>query len=186
MSIFTLTAVLEYLKKFLDEEFVCPICLEFCTDTHINPDCNHRFCGKCIKESLRKCNKECPSCRVPIPTHRTCRGDPQFDRLVSNRVVLHQQAIRRCWFYYYSTCTCSTFTNTLHPLSSIDWYRISYHLLRNKLRSSLLIVKPRNPQQQCQVVEEEQLEGSWQRKQEVLIKEQRKARRELHWHQQRP
>jgi hypothetical protein len=95
MSIFTLTAVLEYLKKFLEEEFVCPICLEFCTATHINPDCNHRFCGKCIKESLRKCNKECPSCRVPIPTHRTCRGDPQFDRLVSNRVVLlRQQAIR--------------------------------------------------------------------------------------------
>jgi hypothetical protein len=58
--------------------------LEPCTDTLVNPECNHRFCGKCIKESLHKCNHECPTCRVPIPTYRTCRRDPQFDHIVSN------------------------------------------------------------------------------------------------------
>ena len=81
--IFTFSTFLASLKKFRDEEFECAICLEPCTNTLVNPECNHRFCGKCIKESLHKCNHECPTCRVPIPTYRTCRGDPQFDHFVS-------------------------------------------------------------------------------------------------------
>jgi hypothetical protein len=79
----TFSSVLASLKKFLEEEFECSICLETCTDTLVNPECNHRFCGKCIKESLHKCNHECPTCRVPIPTYRTCRRDAQFDHIVS-------------------------------------------------------------------------------------------------------
>jgi hypothetical protein len=79
----TFSSVLASLKKFLEEEFECAICLETCTDTLVNPECNHRFCGKCIKESLNKCNHECPTCGVPIPTYRTCRRDPQFDHIVS-------------------------------------------------------------------------------------------------------
>ena len=83
--IFTLSSVLAALKKFREEAFECAICLETCTDTLVNPECNHRFCGKCIKESLHKCNHECPTCRVHIPTYRTCRRDPQFDHIVSSR-----------------------------------------------------------------------------------------------------
>jgi hypothetical protein len=83
IMIFTLSSVHAALKKFLEEEFECAICLETCTDTLVNPECNHRFCGKCIKESLHKCNHECPTCRVPIPTYRTCRRDAQFDHIVS-------------------------------------------------------------------------------------------------------
>ena len=64
-------------------EYACPICLDALTDTRINPECRHRFCGDCIKESLRRCNNECPSCRVHIPTKRTMRKDPQFDKIVS-------------------------------------------------------------------------------------------------------
>jgi hypothetical protein len=79
----TLSSVHAALKKFLEEEFECAICLETCTDTLINPECNHRFCGQCIKESLHKCNHECPTCRVPIPTYRTCRRDPHYDHIVS-------------------------------------------------------------------------------------------------------
>jgi hypothetical protein len=75
---FTLSSVLASLKKLRQEGFECLVCLEPCTDTLINPECNHRFCGKCIKDSLRKCNHECPTCRVHIPTYRTCRRDPQF------------------------------------------------------------------------------------------------------------
>jgi hypothetical protein len=82
---FTLSSVLASLKKFREEESECPICLEPCTDTLVSPECSHRFCGKCIKESLHKCNHECPTCRVHIPTYRTCRRDPQFDRIVSTR-----------------------------------------------------------------------------------------------------
>ena len=80
---FTLSSVHASLKEFLEEEFECAICLESCTDTLVNPECNHRFCGKCIKESLHKCNHECPTCRVHIPTYRTCCRDPQFDHIVS-------------------------------------------------------------------------------------------------------
>ena len=84
---FTWSSVLASLKKFREEEFECPVWLEpLCTDTLINPESNHRFCGKCIKESLRKCNHECPTCRVHIPSYRTCRRDPQFDHILDRLV----------------------------------------------------------------------------------------------------
>jgi hypothetical protein len=83
LMLITLSSVLASLKKFRDEAFQCPVCLEPCTDTLVNPECNHRFCGECIKESLRKCKHECPTCRAHTPIYRTCRGDPQFDHIVS-------------------------------------------------------------------------------------------------------
>ena len=83
--ILTLFSVLLSLKKFRDEEFECAVCLEPCTDTLVNPECNHRFCGKCIKESLHKCNHECPTCRVHISTYRTCRRDPKFDHSIVSK-----------------------------------------------------------------------------------------------------
>ena len=84
VMLFTLSSVLASLKKFREEAFECPVCLEPCTDTLVNPECNHRFCKNCIiKESLHKCNHECPTCRAHIPTCRTCRRDPQFDHIVS-------------------------------------------------------------------------------------------------------
>ena len=57
----------------LATDYECPICLDALTDTRINPECRHRFCGDCIKESMGRCNNECPSCRVHIPTKRTLR-----------------------------------------------------------------------------------------------------------------
>ena len=76
--------------KMLATEYECPICLDALTDTRIkNPECRHRFCGDCIKESLRRCNNECPSCRVHIPTKRTMRKDPQFDKIVSMYVCMY-------------------------------------------------------------------------------------------------
>ena len=83
----TLNSILKSLNRFVNEEFECPICLELCSDTHLSPDCGHRFCGKCIRESIRKCNHECPTCRVPMATHRSCRRDPQFDRMVSKLLL---------------------------------------------------------------------------------------------------
>jgi len=71
------------LLKAMVEEFECSICLDHLTNTQISPACLHRFCGDCIKESLRKCNNECPTCRVHIPTKRTLRKDDQFDHIVS-------------------------------------------------------------------------------------------------------
>ena len=73
-------SIKQSLHAIIDDEFVCPICQDHCEETSVNPDCGHRFCTGCIKESIRKCNRECPSCRAPIST---CHKDPQFDRLVS-------------------------------------------------------------------------------------------------------
>ena len=75
---------LELLKALVRDEVECPVCLDNCTDTYINPACLHRFCGDCIKERLHKCNNECPSCRIHIPTKRTLLvKDTQFDNIVS-------------------------------------------------------------------------------------------------------
>lgn len=60
----------------------CPICLTIIEDTHIIPDCSHRFCGSCIKTSLMKCNNECPTCRTHVATKRRLRTDDLFDNLV--------------------------------------------------------------------------------------------------------
>ncbi len=103
----TLSSVHASLKKFLEEEFECAICLETCTDTLVNPECNHRFCGKCIKESLHKCNHECPTCRVPIPTYRTCRRDAQFDHIVSTRTEPK-------WYSMYMWCV---YLSVMAPLA---------------------------------------------------------------------
>mmetsp|Transcript_23270 Transcript_23270/g.35387 ORF Transcript_23270/g.35387 Transcript_23270/m.35387 type:complete len:975 (+) Transcript_23270:109-3033(+) len=69
--------------KSLEINLECPICLDKLKDTHIIPQCQHRFCGPCIKESLRKCNTECPSCRVHVPTRRSLRPDNVFDSLIT-------------------------------------------------------------------------------------------------------
>jgi len=74
---------LSLLRDLVNDEFRCAICLDICTDTHLNPECGHRFCGLCIKNCLAKCRNECPNCRAHIPTYRSLREDPQFDRIVS-------------------------------------------------------------------------------------------------------
>jgi len=47
---------LDLLKALVRDEVECPVCLDTCSHTHIDPECLHRFCGDCIKEHLRKCN----------------------------------------------------------------------------------------------------------------------------------
>eukprot|EP00979_Chaetoceros_neogracilis_P002256 scaffold394_cov161-Chaetoceros_neogracile.AAC.11 len=73
---------LQILRDLVSDEFECAICLDTCTDTNINPQCGHRFCKVCIKESLTSCSRECPICRARIPTYRTLRQDAQFDRIL--------------------------------------------------------------------------------------------------------
>eukprot|EP00593_Proboscia_inermis_P017188 CAMPEP_0171308154 /NCGR_PEP_ID=MMETSP0816-20121228/18279_1 /TAXON_ID=420281 /ORGANISM="Proboscia inermis, Strain CCAP1064/1" /LENGTH=258 /DNA_ID=CAMNT_0011790865 /DNA_START=107 /DNA_END=883 /DNA_ORIENTATION=+ len=45
-------------------------------------ECLHRFCGQCIQKCLRLGKKECPSCRIHIPSRRSLRPDPNFDELI--------------------------------------------------------------------------------------------------------
>ena len=45
-------------------------------------ECLHRFCSSCIEKCIRVGKKECPSCRIHIPSRRSLRPDPKFDTLV--------------------------------------------------------------------------------------------------------
>ena len=74
---------LDILQDLIQDELSCAICLDTCTNALVNPECSHRFCGKCIKKSLTNCKHECPICRSYIPTYRSLRPDLQFDRIVS-------------------------------------------------------------------------------------------------------
>ena len=69
---------IQSLSSFIE----CPVCFETMVETHVSPECQHRLCGNCFKESLRKCNNECPQCRVGIPTRRHLRPDGAFDELI--------------------------------------------------------------------------------------------------------
>ena len=40
------------------------------------------FCGECVLKCLRLGKKECPTCRIHIPSRRSLRPDPNFDKLI--------------------------------------------------------------------------------------------------------
>mmetsp|Transcript_26744 Transcript_26744/g.40444 ORF Transcript_26744/g.40444 Transcript_26744/m.40444 type:complete len:307 (-) Transcript_26744:614-1534(-) len=71
--------------KQLNSEFVCPICLGHMKKTSLVMECLHRFCDECIQKCLRLLGKkECPSCRIHIPSRRSLRRDPEFDALMKH------------------------------------------------------------------------------------------------------
>jgi len=70
--------------KELNSLFQCPICLGYMKKTFIVMECLHRFCGECIQKCLRIGKKECPSCRVHIPSRRSLRPDYGFDLIIRN------------------------------------------------------------------------------------------------------
>lgn len=75
-------ATLQIPLKTLNAEFICPICLGYMTKTSIVMECLHRFCHECIQKCLRLGKKECPSCRIHIPSRRSLRADPEFDAML--------------------------------------------------------------------------------------------------------
>ena len=68
----------------MKSEFHCPICLSFMVKTTIVMECLHRFCAECIEKCLRSGMKECPSCRVHIPSRRNMRRDVNYDKLIAS------------------------------------------------------------------------------------------------------
>jgi len=67
----------------LNHLFQCPVCLGYMKKTFIVMECLHRFCGGCIQKCLRVGKKECPSCRVHIPSRRSLRPDSNYDALIT-------------------------------------------------------------------------------------------------------
>uniref|UniRef100_A0A7S3Z9M5 RING-type E3 ubiquitin transferase n=1 Tax=Lotharella globosa TaxID=91324 RepID=A0A7S3Z9M5_9EUKA len=68
--------------RTLNADFTCPICLGIMRDTMTVMECLHRFCRECIEMSIRMGRKQCPSCRVKVPTKRSLRRDIAFDSLI--------------------------------------------------------------------------------------------------------
>ena len=72
-------------------EIRCAICLDILQNTRIVRECLHRFCESCIEQALTFQNveavggrrKECPICRVYIPSRRSLAPDTYMDTLVS-------------------------------------------------------------------------------------------------------
>jgi len=59
--------------KQLSTEMTCPVCLGFFNKPVTVMECLHRFCAECIEKCLRMGKKECPSCRIHIPSRRSLR-----------------------------------------------------------------------------------------------------------------
>lgn len=68
----------------LSSEFHCAICLGYIKRARIVKECLHRFCDECIDRCIRIGKKECPTCRVHIPSKRSVRPDPAFDELLKS------------------------------------------------------------------------------------------------------
>ena len=79
-----LKLALSTLTSLVDNNFECSICLDTFSDPHVIPECLHRFCGACVKESIRKCGAECPTCRARITTKRGLRKDNYLQDMVSD------------------------------------------------------------------------------------------------------
>ncbi|KAF1793681.1 Zinc finger, C3HC4 RING-type [Phytophthora cactorum] len=67
----------------LNADLTCPICLGIIKETMVVMECLHRFCGECISTAIRQSKRECPSCRIHIPSKRSLRPDTNFDALIS-------------------------------------------------------------------------------------------------------
>lgn len=74
-----MTLTSEILKLQLHVE--CPICFEVLSDAHTIPDCQHRFCGNCIKQALQS-GTGCPTCRKYIESPSVLRVDASFHVMV--------------------------------------------------------------------------------------------------------
>ncbi|CAK5022483.1 unnamed protein product [Meloidogyne enterolobii] len=69
------------LVKKLGPSLTCPICLDLLRNTSVT-ECLHRFCADCIKNSIYKTNRQCPTCRRKIVSKRNLRSDPNIDLLI--------------------------------------------------------------------------------------------------------
>lgn len=66
----------------LNTYITCAVCLGIIRQCHVVLNCLHRFCAKCIGDSLRFGKKECPQCRTHCPSKRSLRHDLVFDSII--------------------------------------------------------------------------------------------------------
>lgn len=61
----------------------CPICLDIPKKSMRSSVCPHRFCQKCIIDSLRLSGLKCPICTKFISSKRVLFHDADFDELMA-------------------------------------------------------------------------------------------------------
>lgn len=69
--------------RHLNADLTCPICLGIIKKTMVVMECLHRFCRECISTAIRHSKRECPSCRIHIPSKRSLRPDANFDAFIA-------------------------------------------------------------------------------------------------------
>jgi len=82
---------LSTLNSLVDNHFESAICLNHALKgpNAMLPECLHRFCDTCIKNSIQQCGIECPTWRARITSRRDLRKDQLVGDIVSeNNVVL--------------------------------------------------------------------------------------------------
>ncbi|KAJ7370421.1 Breast cancer 1, early onset [Desmophyllum pertusum] len=78
--------VLDALQQ-MQKSLECSICLELLKDPH-STNCNHQFCGQCIRQVLEKSSKKsknkwyCPLCKTPV-SKRSLTPNPKLNEIVA-------------------------------------------------------------------------------------------------------
>ena len=110
------SAALSTLNSLVDNHVECSICLGTFKGPNAIPECLHRFCDTCIKESIQRCGTACPTCRARITSRRDLRKDQLVGNIVSKVVVV--RLVLPCEQLFLSSRVVSLFRLLLLVLQS--------------------------------------------------------------------
>ncbi len=77
--------------KNINTKFACGLCSNTLSDPYIIPACCHRFCCKCIQESLKAGIGPCPTCRDQNTSLQSLRRDELMGRLLTRYKMLQEK-----------------------------------------------------------------------------------------------
>ena len=72
-------------------KFACGLCSNILSDPYIIPACCHRFCCKCIQESIKAGDGPCPTCRDHSVSFQSLRRDEMMGRLLTRYKMLQEK-----------------------------------------------------------------------------------------------
>ncbi|XP_070376969.1 E3 ubiquitin-protein ligase RING1-like [Dermacentor albipictus] len=84
------TEVIAHEESFRSN-LTCPICFGLFRNAVATTECLHRFCEECITTALRRCNKECPTCRRKLVSKRSLRRDYRMDAFIAALLPSHAE-----------------------------------------------------------------------------------------------